>query len=94
MKYTGLTTGGTTTLSANYVVGYFPMLHPSYASEGNTAEYLENGTTIKTYTIEAKCEPKYTPIDCDFINRYGFWQRITFFKNNTKQFTKVVRSLI
>ena len=30
-----------------------------------------------TYPIE---ECKYTPVLCDFINRYGGWQTITFFK--------------
>jgi hypothetical protein len=39
--------------------------------------------TIKifyTYPIE---ECKYTPVLCDFINRYGGWQTITFFKQQT-----------
>ena len=85
-KYTGLSTGGTTTLSANYTVGYFPLLHSSYASEGNTLEYLENGTTVATYRIESECENKYTTYDCDFINRDGRWQRLVFFKNSTKNF--------
>ena len=30
-----------------------------------------------TYPIE---ECKYTPVLCDFVNRYGGWQTITFFK--------------
>ena len=33
-----------------------------------------------TYPIE---ECKYTPVLCDFINRYGGWQTITFFKAQT-----------
>jgi len=33
-----------------------------------------------TYPIE---ECKYTPVLCDFINRYGGWQTITFFKQQT-----------
>lgn len=28
------------------------------------------------------CEPIYTPIICTFINRYGGWQYLTFFKAN------------
>jgi hypothetical protein len=32
-----------------------------------------------TYPIE---ECKYTPVLCDFVNRYGGWQTITFFKSN------------
>jgi hypothetical protein len=36
--------------------------------------------TFFTYPIE---ECKYTPVLCDFINRYGGWQTITFFKQQT-----------
>jgi hypothetical protein len=31
---------------------------------------------------EQLCEPKYTPIICTFINRFGGWQYLTFFKAN------------
>jgi hypothetical protein len=31
---------------------------------------------------EQLCEPKYTPIVCKFINRFGGWQFLTFFKAN------------
>jgi hypothetical protein len=40
-------------------------------------EYFE----YKSQTI---CEPKYTPVICTFINRYGGWQYLTFFKANTQ----------
>jgi hypothetical protein len=29
------------------------------------------------------CEPKYTPLTCKFINRFGGWQFLTFFKANS-----------
>lgn len=29
------------------------------------------------------CEAKYTPVSCEFINRYGGWQFLTFFKAQT-----------
>jgi hypothetical protein len=29
---------------------------------------------------EELCEPKYTPITCTYVNRYGGWQFLTFFK--------------
>jgi hypothetical protein len=32
--------------------------------------------------VEQLCEPKYQPIYCEFINRYGGWQNLTFFKAN------------
>lgn len=36
------------------------------------------------YVINAEelCEPKYTPIICTFINRFGGWEFLTFFKAN------------
>lgn len=40
-------------------------------------EYFE----YKSQTI---CEPKYTPVICTFINRFGGWQYLTFFKANTQ----------
>jgi hypothetical protein len=41
---------------------------------------LESIFGIKT---EQLCEPKYTPITCKFINRFGGWQFLTFFKANS-----------
>ena len=41
-------------------------------------------TNIEGIIIKAEvlCEPKYTPITCTFINRFGGWQYLTFFKAN------------
>jgi hypothetical protein len=41
------------------------------------------GTNIFTIKTEQLCEPKYTPINCTFINRFGGWQFLTFFKANS-----------
>jgi len=38
--------------------------------------------TKKTVFFEQLCEPKYTPVICKFINRFGGWQYLTFFKAN------------
>lgn len=62
----------------------------------NGVEY-ENGNTIQVIntaragdlpviTYETVCEPKYTPVRCDFINRQGGWQTIVFFKAQTNNF--------
>ena len=42
----------------------------------------ENVETSFFYSEEL-CEPKYTPVVCTFINRYGGWQYLTFFKLST-----------
>ena len=34
--------------------------------------------------VEVICEPKYTPLICTFINRFGGWQYLTFFKANSQ----------
>jgi hypothetical protein len=46
--------------------------------------YLIGESTIFRITAEEICEPKYTPITCSFINRYGGWEYLTFFKANTQ----------
>ena len=62
----------------------------------NGVEY-ENGNTVQVVntarfgdlpiiTYETVCEPKYTPVRCDFINRQGGWQTIVFFKAKTDNF--------
>lgn len=43
----------------------------------------ENVETSFFYAEEL-CEPKYTPIVCTFINRFGGWQYLTFFKANSQ----------
>lgn len=35
------------------------------------------------YSVEV-CEPKYTPITCTYINRFGGWQFLTFFKASSE----------
>jgi hypothetical protein len=41
-----------------------------------------NGDDYFEYQSEEICEPKYTPLTCTFINRFGGWQYLTFFKAN------------
>jgi len=47
--------------------------------------YLYTGaTTFFNIVSNEVCEPKYTPVVCTFINRYGGWQYLTFFKANSQ----------
>lgn len=41
-----------------------------------------NGDDYFEYYSIQLCEAKYTPITCSFINRFGGWQFLTFFKAN------------
>jgi len=62
----------------------------AYAN-GNTVEVDDTSrdsglAPLATITYKTVCEPKYTPVRCDFINRYGGWQTIVFFKARTDNF--------
>ena len=37
-----------------------------------------------SFVVESICEPKYQPIVCSFINRFGGWSFLTFFKAHQK----------
>lgn len=45
---------------------------------------VDGGADDFYYYSEEVCEPKYTPVTCTFVNRYGGWQFLTFFKNSTE----------
>lgn len=45
---------------------------------------IDGSSTDFYYYSEEVCEPKYTPITCTFVNRYGGWQFLTFFKASTE----------
>jgi hypothetical protein len=45
-------------------------------------ENINGDDYFEYYSVEI-CEPKYTPIICTFINRFGGWQFLTFFKANS-----------
>lgn len=44
---------------------------------------FDGGIDFFSIQAEQLCEPKYTPITCKFINRFGGWQFLTFFKANS-----------
>jgi len=57
-----------------------------YAKGNNlSVKYYLNGVNTLSYSLVANpiCEPKYTPVVCSFINRFGGWQFLTFFKAQT-----------
>ena len=88
-KWTGIgTVTSTTTVTLGQTMGYIPYIHPTYTGTGgNNLLIIRNSVTVGTYVFKEVCESKYTPIDCDFINRFGVWQRLIFFKANHKEMT-------
>jgi|TARA_R100000329_G_scaffold133726_1_gene113536 hypothetical protein len=60
--------------------GHIPYIPPTHKGNGSTLKIFKDSALYKTFTFTEVCEPKYTPVICDFINRFGAWQTIIFFK--------------
>ena len=101
VKYTDLVTGGTTQFNTPFASGSIlydvPTVWAGYYGNGNKLELwqgLSGGspTLLGTWNFKPVCEPKYTPVNIDFVNKAGYWQREFFFKVsnnniNTKEST-------
>lgn len=61
------------TTSANYDNGNFVAIQEEIASVWTDRHVIK---------MMPECEPKYTPLKCDFVNKWGAWQSITFFKRS------------
>lgn len=48
--------------------------------EGNIVNIKVNGSVTQTFTFIPTEEARYTPVNVSFINRFGGWQNLTFFK--------------
>jgi hypothetical protein len=53
--------------------------------DGNIFEILKNDNVIFSTKFIIECESKYEPLLCSYINRFGGWDFITFFKARTEQ---------
>jgi len=72
---------GTTTIESTGSLYKLPFLE-----DGQYTLYKVTNQIRKRFSfiIESICEPKYTPIVCSFINRFGGWSFLTFFKAHQK----------
>ncbi len=69
------------TINNTIANGHVPSVHPNHLGLGGSKLTVSGGTGgTKVFTFKEVCEPKYTPITCDFINKYGAWQTLVFFK--------------
>jgi hypothetical protein len=85
IKYTNLVTGANNTSSLGALnVQDYPRVYSTYLSAGNKVEIINAGTTVWTATFQPKAECKYTPIRCDFVNKFGAWQTEWFFKASNR----------
>lgn len=90
-RYTDVVTNDShdVTLTNNKIVD-IPCVY--YSTNGNKLEIVEYNsesesfTTLYTLYYYPKSECKYTPVKCDFVNKYGAWQRTWFYKNSQDNF--------
>ena len=88
-RYTDLVTGAT--IDIPYLASYGEyvtktyLVYPGYQQNGNKVEWIDSlGRVFWTAIMKPVCEPKFTPITMDFVNKYGAWQRTFFFKVSKK----------
>lgn len=80
-KYTNLVTGAsyTQTLTNNVMLDIL-RVYSLYYSDGNSLEILDNSNAVIWSAIfKPYLNCKYTPVVCDFVNKYGCWQRTWFY---------------
>lgn len=58
---------------------------PANSSEVKVYD-TDDTTLLKTIKVNNVCEPKYTPLKVTFINKYGAYQDLWFFKKSTESF--------
>lgn len=80
-RYRNLVTGAefTQALTNNALIDVL-RVYQSYYSSGNNLEILDTGDAViwsGTFIPNQNC--KYDPVLCDFVNKYGCWQRTYFY---------------
>jgi hypothetical protein len=59
----------------------FARVYEPFLADGNKVEHKDGlGALLWTGYFKPQCEPKYSPVAVDFINRFGSWSRIWFMK--------------
>jgi hypothetical protein len=95
VQYRDLNGGNTTNVSLSTITSVIPYEIPLSTSfnrydDGNVVAIQEqvSGVWTDRHVIKMipQCEPKYTPLKCDFVNKWGAWQSITFFKRSDESF--------
>ena len=80
-KYTNLSTAAThiVNLTNNQITDVL-RVYPPYVAVGNKLEILDSSNTVLwTGYFKPNLNCRYTPVVCDFVNRYGSWQRTWFY---------------
>jgi hypothetical protein len=63
-------------------------LYVNYYDDGNKLEILDTSNAVLwTGIFKPYLNCKYVPVVCDFVNKYGCWQRTWFFAANNNTFS-------
>ena len=85
IRYTNIRTGVITNIPFTTTgLKTFSRVHLTNIADGNKVELLRGASVKWTGTFKPQCEPKYQPVQVDFINKYGSWSRIFFQKAKTR----------
>lgn len=88
-RYTNLITGviKNVSLTENRVVDV-SRVYTAWEDQGNKLEIIKTISTFEeiqgTFYFVPQCECRYTPVQVDFVNRWGAWQMEAFFKASTE----------
>ena len=86
VTYYDLITDNNNFITVSNEVSKVPTVDPLFKQNGNRVVVTKNAVIQKEFYFRPVCEPKYQVIKCDFVSRYGVWQRINFFKVSTNMF--------
>ena len=82
VRYTNLSSGATSVSAlTNNEWRDIPRVRSGNYADGNTFEIIDGSLNVlykSTFVPKEEC--KYTPIQIDFVNKFGAWQREWFFK--------------
>jgi len=86
VRYTNLDSGTVNNITATTDgMKTFSRVYLPNIADGNKVEYLGGGSAVRwTGYFKPLCEPKYSPVVVDFLNRYGSWARVFFQKVNKR----------
>ena len=88
-KYTNLSTGATFTQAlTNNQLTDVPRVYQNYYDVGNKLEILNSiDSVLWTAYFVPKENCKYDAVLCDFVNKYGCWQRTWFYAASNDTFS-------
>ena len=73
----------------------FGRVYTGNLAHGNKVEMINaSSNVVWTGTFKPVCEPKYSPIVVDFVNKYGSWSRMFFFKVNQKTTAMSIKQIL